>query len=458
MSQKTIRAFPVRALFFLACAPLLLLWLTTPTGCFLYRDDSLYCADQPNNTCVAAPLACTSNEQCLAPTGVCDLDGSQSCVQCTPSQASACVGAAPVCGSDHACRACSAHSDCASAACLPDGACGSDVNVAYVDPAGTGTACSKAAPCKSVDDALKTTRPYVKFSGVTDEAVTVAGKTVTFLADPGAKLTRGAGGAIITVSDTGTSLNIYDLTISDAPNNANGYGVLVPTGAGAPSVSLTRVTLQNNPGGGISASGGALTVTQSTISGNTGGGISASGGALTVTQSTISGNTGGGISVANASFDITNTFFFGNGGVGATVGGIAISTTQNAANRLEFNSFNRNAAQDTIGAGIQCVAGTFTARNNVVYLNGTVSNLLQIAGSCSHAYSDIGPTGTVTGTNNINVDPMFLNPATGDLHLSPTSPVRGMADPTTDLTGPAAKDIDGQPRVQPSDLGADEIP
>jgi Right handed beta helix region len=439
MSQKTIRAFPVRTLFFLACAPLLLLWLTTPTGCFLYRDDSLYCADQPNNTCVAAPLACTSNEQCLAPTGVCDLDGSQSCVQCTPSQSGACVGAAPVCGSDHACRACSAHSDCASAACLPDGSCGSDVNVAYVDPVGTGTACSKAAPCGTLDIGLLTNKAYVKVAAgtVKDIKTTVIdGKTVTLLADPGAKVDRDGDGAVIEVRSAGADVKIYDLEITGATGLAGANGIEVTPNGGAPTLTLVRAK----------------------ITGNQGGGISASGGALTVTQSTISGNTGGGISVANASFDITNTFFFGNGGVGATVGGLSISTTQNAANRLEFNSFNRNQTQDGIGPAIQCIAGTFSARNNIMSGNGTLSQLTQYGGTCAHTYSIATPGVLPSGTGNLATDPMFLNPATGDLHLSPASPARGMADPATDLTGPVAKDIDGQPRVQPSDLGADEIP
>jgi hypothetical protein len=41
--------------------------------------------------------------------------------------------------------------------------------------------------------------------------------------------------------------------------------------------------------------------------------------------------------------------------------------------------------------------------------------------------------------------------------LTKDSPVRGQADPTTALTGLAGKDIDGDMRVGPADMGADQF-
>jgi Right handed beta helix region len=403
-------------------------------------------------------LPCTKSSQCAAPAAVCQVE-TGTCVQCSPAEPESCTGSAPVCSAENTCSGCSKHTECASAACLPDGSCGDDSKVAYVAPAGTGTTCTQASPCKKVDDALKTARPYVKFGGVTDEAVTVdKGRQVTFLADAGAKLTRGTGGAILTVKDDGTSLGVYDLAISDAPNNASGYGVLVAAGSGAPTVRLVRVTLQNNPAGAISATGGTLTVTQSTISSNQGGGISATGGTLTVTQSTISGNTGGGISVTNAAFSVVGNVFFGNGSGSSTIGAVSISTMQNAANRLEFNSFNKNLTTDTVGPAIHCLAGTFTAKNNIMSGNGTLTQLTQYSGACTHAYSIATPGALPPGSGNSAADPGFVNTTTGDLHISATSPARGAADPASNLTGPAERDIDGQPRTSPADIGADEVP
>jgi hypothetical protein len=62
------------------------------------------------------------------------------------------------------------------------------------------------------------------------------------------------------------------------------------------------------------------------------------------------------------------------------------------------------------------------------------------------------------GTGNSAADPGFANTTTGDLHISATSPARGAADPASNLTGPAERDIDGQLRTSPADLGADEVP
>jgi hypothetical protein len=295
--------------------------------------------------------------------------------------------------------------------------------------------CSLTTPCTRVAAALATGRPYVKFHGVIDEAVLVnGGRSVTFLADPGAELTRSSGtGAIVTVQDDRTSLSIYDLSISNAPNSASGIGCLIPTGAGAPTLSLTRVSITNNPGGGISSSLGAVTVA----------------------QSTIGGNQGGGVSITNGTFIIVGNVFFNNGGNTTLVGGISIGTAANAANRLDFNSFALNTSQDGISPAVQCVAGVFTAKNNIMSGNRTPTpGTNQTGGTCMHAYSIIQPGTIPPGTQNSGSDPLFADPAKGDLHLQSISPARRAADPGSDLAGVASRDIDGNVRVAPADIGA----
>jgi hypothetical protein len=319
----------------------------------------------------------------------------------------------------------------------------------------------------------------VKFHGVIDEAVLVSrGRSVTFLADPGAELTRSTGnGAIVTVQDDRTSLSVYDLSISNAPNSSSGIGCLIPSGAGAPTVSLTHVSITQNPGGGLSSSNGSVTVTQSTISGNQGGGLSSSNGSVTiaqstisgnqggglsssngsvtVTQSTISGNQGGGILVSNGTFVIVGNVFFNNGGNTNLTGGVSIGTTTNTTNRLEFNSFALNTSQDGVGPAVQCIAGTFTAKNNIMSDNHTpTAGASQFGGTCSHAYSISRPGALPPGTGNGMSDPLFADPAKGDLHLQSTSPARHAADPGSDLTGVASRDIAGNVRVAPADIGA----
>jgi hypothetical protein len=79
----------------------------------------------------------------------------------------------------------------------------------------------------------------------------------------------------------------------------------------------------------------------------------------------------------------------------------------------------------------------------------------QVTGAvCSWTYSDITP-GSVSGTGNLSVDPLFVDPVHNNFHLQLASPVRDAADPAATL----AVDIDGDTRPQGAgrDMGADEI-
>lgn len=428
------------------------------------RCNPLYCEDHPGHNCdnpidssTDGRERCMMNSQCTAPAGVCDVAGSMTCVQCTASQPEACVGTTPVCGTDNACQPCAAHPECtASNVCLPDGSCASEGDVAYVAAAGSGTSCTKMLPCKKVSDAVNTNRPYVKFQGaaVINEQVMLNGKNLTILADPGAKLTDTSNGILLRI-DGASHVSIYDLEISGASGATNPGISLQPGNAAV--VALVRVTLNDNQGGGISMTGGSLTVTQSTISSTTSGiqgtGISATGGSLTVSQSLISGNRGG-IFEMDGTFVIVGNVFFDNGGITSSIGGIAISTANNATNRLDFNTFAQNSARDGIGPGVQCTIGTFTAKNNILSDNRTATGMEQVGGTCSHIYSIVRPGTLPPGAGNKASDPLFANVPMADLHLQMPSPARGAADPTADLTGVASHDIDGTARTVPADIGA----
>ena len=430
----------MKRLHYSALAIIALAW----SGCSLLdsiggrRLKPEYCADHPADPDCRkdfpdADNSCHSNASCMAPTAICDLSGSKACVQCVASdQVSACTGASPVCGDNHVCRGCGSHADCPlSNACLPDGSCATVAQVAYVDPAtGTGNACSLAAPCKKVSDALATARPYVKLKGTIDEAVTINNQNVTVLADPGAKLTRTNPGVILKVDGTST-VEIVDLAIAD--------------GLGGTGIGISLL-----PGNMAS-----LTLLRSTVSNNAGGGISASGGTLTVTQSTISGNTGGGISISGGQFDLTNNFIVSNGGPLAVFGGAKIDgiATGTGAHRLDFNTITANQTSGTLTAGVLCsaIAVPLTFASNIVFRNGSG---MQVEGSgCAWNYSDIGQV--ITGTADINADPLFVNVSQGDFHIQATSPAKDTADPgameNVDFDG------DARPQGTHSDMGADEV-
>jgi parallel beta helix pectate lyase-like protein len=444
------------------CQRLTFLVLIVALGC--QHLDPYYCPDAPHHNCLAGdggdgPKGCTNDRDCSAPDAVCDVGATMTCVQCTTSEHDACTGALPVCGSDRTCRGCSAHTECPmSLACLPDGSCGADTNVAYIDPAGTdNNVCSQAMPCIVVAKALATGKPFVKFqgaTGTTDEAVVVkAGRHVTFLADPGAKLTRTQGnGAIVTVQDDGTSLSIYDLTITNAPNAPSGIGCVLPAGGGAPTLALTRVKLANNPGGALSATGGTVMISQSMITGNQGGGVSTTGGSTTISRSKIISNSGGGISVTNGAFDITNNFVADNGGdsaSGSTFGGLSL--TANGSNRLEFNTVAYNHAKmgTLLSAGVACTVTSLVAPNNIITSNNEgQAFLVQTKGDCTfgNSYTAPGAADNTLGFSSIT--------APLDLHLTASSPP-SIVNAAGACTG---TDIDGDMRPIGSacDLGADE--
>ncbi len=392
----------------------------------------------PNDNCAEVdaaddgPKSCSSNGQCAVPKAVCDLTETMTCVQCTTDQASACSATTPVCSADHACRGCTAHAQCGSNACLPDGSCGDDSKVAYVDPAGTDNAsCTKAMPCTKVAKAQATGKAFIKFHGTTDEAVSINNANVTLLADPGAKLTRSSVGVVLKVDGTSV-VSIYDLDVADGPGGT-GVGISMPTGNTA-TLTLERAKVTNNAGGGIVASAGSLVVR----------------------RSVISGNTAGGISITSAQFDLANNIIAKNGSVSTAYGGVLLSQANTGTRRMEFNTIASNGGSTGATTGVVCalVTQAVTFSNNIVYGNQVSSGGTQVGGTnCSWTYSDVGPD-TVAGAGNIAADPTFVNVAQNNFHLMGTSPAKDVADPNATL----AIDLDGDVRPQGSgrDMGADE--
>jgi hypothetical protein len=406
-------------------------------GCHWLLDPELnpeFCRAHPSDeecrkTFPDADTGCSTNAQCAAPVGVCALP-ERTCVQCTATDHAVCTGLTPACGIDDKCRACAAHAECSSNACLPDGSCGTDTTVAYVDPAGTGTTCTQQAPCKLVADALKTGRQFVKFQGVTNEQVSLNNTDVTFLADPGAALTDTSNGILLKIDGT-SHVTIYDLTIRDASGMTN------------PGISLQPGNTAN------------LSLIRATVSGNIGGGIAASGGTLTVSRSTIASNPGGGIVMTGLGtlFTITNNFIYRNGNnATASAGGLSLIPT--GASSLEFNTIVDNQAKvsSTSAGGVFCDQMGFTAAHNIIFRNtGGTSGNVQTVGVCTYGDSFIMP-----GASIVDNAPGFAHPNESpfDYHLTAASP-KTIVDAAGPCTG---VDFDGDTRpIGPAcDLGADE--
>jgi parallel beta-helix repeat protein len=420
----------------------------------------------------ASPMGggpCMNNNDCAAaPPGlrVCDLTKTPAvCVQCTTDDHAQCGGVTPVC-TNNICAACTKHSDCAdSGACRPDGSCAEAASVAYVDgDHGTdGAPCTKDLPCTKIDKAIGM-KPLVKVSGTVTDRATLDNRTGTIIADAGAKLAprTGDNGVALEVKG-GSDISIYDLQISNANN---GHGIST---ADTANLSLTRVTVRDNGGNGIIINNEShVTCVKCLIASNMVRGIDASGGAgrLTISQSTISDNLNGGIRLQDdASFQIISNIIFRNGQSTKTAAaGILVQVNEPPSgappNRLDFNTLSLNMSSDS-GQGIQCTAvAVLEASSNIIYDNGLAPlTAVQVSGNgCHYTYSDIGPVGIGVTDGNMMVPPGFDAQSSKPLHLSSASLARHMADPGADLRGLAAIDVDGDPRVAPADIGADQLP
>lgn len=402
------------------------------------RVDDEFCAAHPDDPRCPGEAKCTASSACEAPL-VCDIP-SGACVECTQSEPQACSGVEPICGDDNTCRRCEVHAECGSAACGADGACIDENMIAYVAPGGSGTTatgCAKNAACPTLADAVAvTSKPYIKVTGaVIDNQETVIDRSVTILADPGAKLDRDNNGRILLVRGPTATVSIFDLEISGQTGTGDEAIRFEPNGGtgGAPSLTLVKVSIKGNQGMGISSTGGTLTVSQSSIAENPGGGITVSGGA--------------------AIFNITNTFIVRNGNsTTATTGGASLSGAV-SGNVFAFNTVVDNGVRVGASAGgVSCDIPGFTAPNNIIVRN-FVNNMPGMTNSntndvCTFPTSTVDAT--VTGLNFKSPDGPPL-----DYHIQPASSAIDQATTASTVN----VDVDGQARPQGNapDRGADEF-
>lgn len=159
-----------------------------------------------------------------------------------------------------------------------------------------------------------------------------------------------------------------------------------------------------------------------------------------------------------------NLVFRNPGGVGH-VGGVYVGAWGSSADEIfiTHNTISANGSNRDLAGGIEIDTTLPVALvNNVLWGNEAID--LVLANDASEVtlwWNDIGSrdgTGDYVSFN-VDVDPLFVDPADGDFHLQDGSPVRDFGH-LTPPGGLPTKDIDGEPRKAGllPDLGADEVP
>ena len=225
-------------------------------------------------------------------------------------------------------------------------------------------------------------------------------------------------------------------------NGTSGYGGGLSMLGGEPE--LTNVTIISNRalsgrGGGIYCYSSSPTLTNVTITNNSaqsdGGGLCCEGSNLNLDYGIISNNStsqdGGGIfssSLQSNSSNLTLTHVMISDNTAWDGGGISFNDSGNL--NLAYVTISNNSAND--GSGIHCTDDANTSLiNSIIWENNP--NWLAISGSSqiSITYSDI--QGGYEGEGNIDTDPLFCEPDSGDYTLSENSPCIGTGEDGADM-------------------------
>jgi predicted outer membrane repeat protein len=161
---------------------------------------------------------------------------------------------------------------------------------------------------------------------------------------------------------------------------------------------------------------------------------------------TFSGNTatrsGGGISNGDSSPTLIDVTFSGNS-AGESGGGIY---NYQSSPTLTGCTFTGNSAD---GGGMYNASSSSPTLTNCTLWGDSSPEIQNIESAPTVTYSDVQGAELYPGTGNINADPLFLDPDSGDLHLRPGSPcIDAGSNSAPNLPG---TDFEGDPRIVDGD-------
>ena len=281
----------------------------------------------------------------------------------------------------------------------------------------------------------------------------------------------GDGGGVYAQGSTINLDDQADLYSNDAGTDGTGSGggaFLDDSNLWSDKASI-RFNTADDFGGGVYATNGSIVdmdlgsynclgarcsrLSNNTINDFGGGGVYANNSTVDLRNTFIEDNVanlGGGVYAQGSTVYAYNNLFAANNSTGGTGDGVRLYTGSNMS-----GNGNTLAHNDAGGAGTGQAIGIYNAN-----LTLGCSIIWGHAGSIDLAgqnvtYSDI--EGGYAGTGNLDVDPLFVNPAADDYHLQNTSPVIDRC-----VSG-ISPDFDNERRpivrttaASPYDMGADE--
>ncbi len=230
--------------------------------------------------------------------------------------------------------------------------------------------------------------------------------------------------------------------ISSTIIDGNHAGSVVSLLNGADNTAvITGFTIQNGfaqYGGGIYCHSSDPTISDNTITGNFaeefGGGIYCGGSNATISNNVISGNTagwGGGIDCFyHCSPTITSNTISGNS---AAYDGGGIDCNEDANPTISDNTITGNFADD-FGGGIRCAYSSPVITNTIFWGDSAPTGPeIHLEGTSSPVITYCDVQGGWEGEGNIDCDPMFCYPDTGNYYLHANSCCVGAGEGGVDI-------------------------
>jgi len=368
-----------------------------------------------------------------------------------------CPASMPVCEQGtQTCRACIADADCPSDVCHElTGACVAEAEAIYLAPGGTGSACTRTAPCETMENAggaMSATRHTVKVAdGVyTDRIDLRARNGATSIIVSGSDRSAAGPEFVVTAGSNKTQSNITVVIegITIRGTEQDGLETQGPT-------TLARVHIRDSGGTGVFSRGSTLRIIDSRIESNASNGVVANAGVVEIERTSILSNTNGGLRIdSGVAYSVINSVIALNGTTGTTtVGGVRILGTAppSGPQVFKFNTVARNRASFAVALAVECGRPVTIVSSILASFGGAFNP--ETTGSCS-ATTSLYQANAPNAGGNITGEPMFVSAT--DSHVLPGSPAVDAAAPS----GAPSVDIDGDPRTgnDAPDIGADELP